>query len=144
MKLSRPSQARQGNHWLGEGVVGGMKNFLIRLLVNAFALSAAAWMIDGVQLSEDFGDILWVALIFGLLNAVLKPIVMFLSLPFLLVTLGLFALVVNGGMLLLTARLSDSLAVDGLGSAVLGAIVISIVTMILGGVLDDGDGKKKR
>lgn len=121
-----------------------MKNFLIRLLVNAFALSAAAWMIDGVQLSEDFGDILWVALIFGLLNAVLKPIVMFLSLPFLLVTLGLFALVVNGGMLLLTARLSDSLAVDGLGSAVLGAIVISIVTMILGGVLDDGDGKKKR
>ena len=56
-----------------------MRNFVIRLLVNAFALSAAAWLIDGIQLSEAFGDILIVALIFGLLNAVLKPILMFLS-----------------------------------------------------------------
>lgn len=121
-----------------------MRNFVIRLLVNAFALSAAAWLIDGIRLSEDFGDILIVALIFGVLNAVLKPILLFLSLPFILVTLGFFALVVNGGMLLLTARLSDSLMVDGLGSAMLGAIVISVVTMILGGALDDEKKEKRR
>lgn len=122
-----------------------MRNFVIRLLVNAFALSAAAWLIDGIRLSEDFGDILIVALIFGVLNALLKPILLFLSIPFIVVTLGFFALVVNGGMLLLTARLSDSLVVDGLGSAMLGAIVISIVTMILGGALDDEKkGKSKR
>ncbi|MEM7415167.1 MAG: phage holin family protein [Gemmatimonadota bacterium] len=121
-----------------------MRNFVIRLLMNAFALSAAAWLIDGIRLSEDFGDILIVALIFGVLNALLKPILLFLSIPFIVVTLGFFALVVNGGMLLLTARLSDSLVVDGLGSAILGAIVISIVTMILGGALDDEKKSKSK
>ena len=91
-----------------------MKNFAVRVLINAFALSAAAWLVDGIQLSDDYAAVLVVALIFGVLNAVLKPILMFLSLPFVIVTLGLFALVVNGAMLLLTARLSDSLAVSGL------------------------------
>jgi len=114
-----------------------MRNFVIRLLVNALALSAAAWLVGGIQLSDDYGKILIVALIFGLLNAVLKPILMLLSLPFILVTLGIFALVVNGAMLLITARLTDYLAVDGLGAAVMGSIVISIVTMVLGGVLED-------
>ena len=116
-----------------------MRNFLIRLFVNSLALSAAAWLVDGITLSGGFGQVLIVALVFGILNAVLKPILVIFSLPFLVVTLGLFALVVNGVMLLVTARLTDHLAVSGFGSAVLGSIVISIVTILLGGALEDGE-----
>ncbi|MGD2045209.1 MAG: phage holin family protein [Gemmatimonadota bacterium] len=114
-----------------------MKNFVIRLFVNALALTAAAWLIDGIQMSGEFGDVLLVAFVFGLLNALLKPILLFLSLPALLLTLGLFALVVNALMLLLTARLLDDFAVSGFWTAVLGSIVISLVTMILGALLKD-------
>ena len=125
-----------------------MNNFLIRLFVNALALAVAGWLIDGIQMSDDFLDVLYrdnlaalafVALVFGLLNAILKPIVLFFSLPLVVLTLGLFALVVNALMLLLTARLLDDFAVSGFWTAVLGSIVISIVTMILGGVLKDGE-----
>ena len=116
-----------------------MKNFLIRLLVNALALYAAAWAIDGIDMSGGFFDVLLVALVFGVLNAVLKPILVFFSLPLIIVTLGLFALVVNGLLLLLTARLIDHFAVSGMGSAILGSIVISVVTMLLGGALKDGE-----
>lgn len=114
-----------------------MKNFVIRLFVNALALTAAAWLIDGIQMSGDFVDVILVALVFGLLNAILKPILLFLSLPALLLTLGLFALVVNALMLMLTASLLDDFYVSGFWTAVLGSIVISIVTMILGALLKD-------
>lgn len=116
-----------------------MRNFLIRLFVNSLALSAAAWLVDGITLSGGFGQVLIVALVFGILNAILKPILVVFSLPFIVVTLGLFALVVNGVMLLVTARLTDHLAVSGFGAAVLGSIVISVVTILLGGVLQDGE-----
>jgi len=118
-----------------------MINFLIRLSINALALAAAAWLIDGIQLSGGFWDILVVALVFGLLNAVLKPILMLFSLPFLIVTLGLFALVVNAVMLLITAELLDDFAVAGFWTAVLGSVVISLVTMLLGGVLKDAESE---
>mgnify|MGYP002624142646 CR=1 FL=1 len=114
-------------------------NFLIRLFVNALALAAAAWLIDGIQMSGGFWDVLVVALVFGLLNAILKPVLLFLSLPFLIVTLGLFALVINAVMLLITANLLEDFAVSGFWTAVLGSIVISLVTMILGGFLKDGE-----
>lgn len=114
-----------------------MQNFLIRLFVNALALGAAAWFLDGIQMSGGFFDVLLVALVFGLLNAVLKPILLFFSIPLLVVTLGLFALVVNALLLMITARLLDDFAVSGFWTAVLGSIVISLVTMILGSVLKD-------
>lgn len=118
-----------------------MRNFIIRLFVNALALSAAAYLVPGITLTGGFGSVLLVALVFGLVNAILKPLVWLLSLPFLLLTLGLFAFVVNGAMLLLTARLTDNLAVSGLGAAILGSIVISLVSMVLGGALKE---EKKR
>ncbi|MDH3272027.1 MAG: phage holin family protein [Gemmatimonadota bacterium] len=118
-----------------------MNNFVIRLLVNALALYAAAWLIDGIEMSGGFFDVLLVALVFGLLNAVLKPILIFFSLPLIIVTLGLFALVLNGLLLMLTANLIDHFAVAGFGSAVLGSIVISVVTLLLGGALKDGEKK---
>lgn len=118
-----------------------MRNFVIRLFVNALALSAAAYLVPGIYLSGGFWNVLVVALVFGLVNALLKPIVFLLSLPFLLLTLGLFAFVVNGIMLLVTAAFSSHLAVSGLLSAILGSLVISVVTMVLGGALKD---EKKR
>ncbi len=118
-----------------------MRNFMIRLLVNALALSVAAYVVPGIRLTGGAISLLLVAFVFGLVNAVLKPILMILSLPFLLVTLGLFAFVVNGVLLLLTAGLSSHLSVSGLIPAMLGSIVISVVTMVMGGVLrDEGDG----
>lgn len=120
-----------------------MRNFLIRLIVNALALSAAAWLVPGITLTGGFWDVLLVALVFGVVNALLKPIVLLLSLPFLILTLGLFAFVVNGVMLLVTAALTDHLAVAGLLAAILGSIVISLVTMLLGGALDDAKKRKR-
>jgi putative membrane protein len=114
-----------------------MQNFLIRLVVNALALSAAAWLLSGITLSGGFFDVMLVALIFGLLNALLKPILLFFSLPFLIVTLGLFAFVVNAVVLLITASLSSALTVDGFVSALLGSLVISIVTILLGSLNDE-------
>lgn len=114
-----------------------MRNFIVRIFVNALALSAAAWLVPGISLGGGFGDVLLVALVFGLVNALLKPLVLLLSLPFLILTLGLFAFVVNAAMLLVTARLTEHLAVSGFGAALLGSLVISIVTALLGGVLKD-------
>lgn len=109
-----------------------MNGFLTRLLVNALALAAAAYVVDGIQLTGGAWGAIFVALVFGVVNALLKPLLTILSLPFLLLTLGLFALVVNGALLLVTARLTEQLSVSGFGAAVLGSIVISLVTMILG------------
>lgn len=116
-----------------------MRNFVVRLLVNALALSVAAYLIPGITLTGSFGDVLLVAFVFGIVNAILKPLLIILSLPFILLSLGFFALVVNGALLLLTARLTEHLAVAGLGSAILGSIVVSIVTIVLGGLRDGPD-----
>ncbi|MEQ9401276.1 MAG: phage holin family protein [Longimicrobiales bacterium] len=114
-----------------------MRNFIVRLVVNALALSVAAYIVPGIRLTGGAGSLLLVAFVFGLVNAVLKPILLILSLPFLLLTLGLFAFVVNGLLLMITAALTEHLAVSGLWAAVLGSIVISLVTMIMGGLLRD-------
>ena len=114
-----------------------MRNFIVRLVVNALALSVAAYIVPGIRLTDGAGSLLLVAFVFGLVNAILKPILLILSLPFLLLTLGLFAFVVNGLLLMITAALTEHLAVSGLWAAVLGSIVISLVTMIMGGLLRD-------
>jgi putative membrane protein len=119
-----------------------MKNFLIRLLVNALALGAAAWLFDGIAMTGDFFGVLLVAFVFGLLNAILKPILIFLSIPLIILSLGFFALVVNAMLLLLTSSLLDGFEVSGFWTAVFGSLVISLVTMVLGAAL--ADDKKRR
>ncbi|MEQ1856631.1 MAG: phage holin family protein [Longimicrobiales bacterium] len=116
-----------------------MKNFLIRLFVNALALTAAAGLIDGIEMSRGFWNVLLVALVFGVVNAFLKPILLFFSIPLLVLTLGFFALVVNALLLMLTDWMLDDFRVSGFVAALLGSIVISIVTMLLGGVLRDAE-----
>ncbi len=116
---------------------------IIRLIINAVALWAAAQLVSGIQLTGEIGGILIVALIFGLINAILGPILKILSLPFILVTLGFFTLVINGFLLWLTASLSSNLSVEGFGAAFWGALVISIVSWVLSAILKDDDKKDR-
>lgn len=116
-----------------------MRNFIIRLIINSVALAAAAHWIDGIHLTGGTGNLVLVALVFGFLNAVVKPILVILSIPFIVVTLGLMVFVLNGVMLLLTAALMSGFHVDGLGTAIWGSLVISVVSWALGVVLPDGD-----
>ena len=109
-----------------------MKHLLLRLFLNAVALWLAATLVPGVHLTSDFGEVLLVALLFGVVNAVVKPLVKLVTLPFIFLTLGLLTLVINAGMLMLTDRLATGLAVDDFGSAFLGALVISIVNVVIG------------
>ena len=125
-----------------------MKNFVVKTIANAGALAVAVWLIDNITLTGDStgkkaATLLLVALIFGLVNVVVKPVVKLFSLPLLILTLGLFTLVVNALMLLLTSWLADkvdlSFLVEGFWTAVLGGLIISVVSWALNVVLPDGD-----
>ena len=84
-----------------------------------------------MTLSDSFWPVVLVAAVFGLVNAILRPLLLLLSLPLVVLTLGLFTLVVNALMLLLTASLVQALSVDGFVAALLGSIVISVVSLLL-------------
>lgn len=115
-----------------------MARFLLRLVINAVALWVAAYFIGGIELSTGGGSILLVALIFGLINALIRPVVALLTCPFYILTLGLFTFIVNALMLMLTAFVSgNSLNVNNFWAALLGGIVISIVSTVLSLVLID-------
>jgi len=107
----------------------------IRLLINAAALFVATRLVPGVQFTGDPWLLFFVALVFGALNVSVKPILFLLTLPALLITLGLFTFVLNAVMLWLTSELSLALGlgfrVDGFWAAFLGALVVSIVSMVL-------------
>jgi putative membrane protein len=109
--------------------------FLIRLLVNAVALWVATQIVPGVSFTGGVLPFLGVALVFGVINATLRPLTKVLTFPLILVTLGLFALVVNGLMLWLTSSLSQSLGlgfhVSGFWAAFFGSLVVSIVSALL-------------
>ncbi|GHH95194.1 phage holin family protein [Streptomyces capillispiralis] len=125
-----------------------MMNFLVKTIANAGALAVAVWLLDKITLTGDstgkkIGTLVLVALIFGLVNVLVKPLVKLLSLPLLILTLGLFTLVVNALMLLLTSWLADqvdlSFHVEGFWTAVLGGLIISVVSWALNVVLPDRD-----
>jgi putative membrane protein len=111
-------------------------SFLIRLLVTAAALWVATRIVTGVTYSGAVLPFLGVALVFGIVNAVIRPILKLLTFPFFLITFGLFAFVLNGLMLWLTSSLSSRLGlgfhVTGFGPAFWGALVVSIVSTVLG------------
>jgi putative membrane protein len=119
-----------------------MWQFLVRLAINALAIWVAAELFIGIELTENPLGIAVVALVFGLVNALLRPIAMFLGFPFIILTLGLFALVINSALFGLTAWLTPALEVDGFWPAFWGALVVSLVSWILGNVL--GVREKKR
>lgn len=122
--------------------------FLIWVVVNALALAVAIFVLDGIRLTGDSTQdkvvtLVLVALIFGVVNAFIGPVVKLLSLPFIILTLGLLLLVINGLLLLLTSWISKQVGlgfhVDGFWTAVLGAIIVTIAGWLLKTVLPDGD-----
>ena len=108
---------------------------VIQIRVNAGALYAAVYVIDGIDFVGEWWKLLLVALAFSLLNTYVRPILRILTLPISVITLGIFLLVINAAMLLLTSAISDQLNlgfhVADFGAAFLGAIVVAIVGWIL-------------
>jgi putative membrane protein len=107
-----------------------MQNLIIRLFVNAVALWVASRLVGGMELEGEFWSVLLVAAVFGLVNALIKPFLLLLSLPILVITLGLFTLVVNALMLMLTAWLLDALTVVGFWAALWAGLLISVVSFL--------------
>ncbi len=128
-----------------------MQNMLIKVGLNAVALWIAALVVDGVRLGEDADKlsnrlltIVLVAAVFGVVNAVVKPIAKFLSFPAIVLTLGLFTFIVNAFMLQITEWIADSVGLDFsidhfFWNAVMAALVITLVSMVLNVVMPDGD-----
>jgi putative membrane protein len=125
-----------------------MKNFLVKTLANAGALGVATWVIKDITLTGDSTakkalSLILVALVFGVVNWLVKPIVKVLSFPLFILTLGLITLVVNALMLLLTSwvagKLSLDFHVDGFWTAVVGGLIVSIVSWALHVVLPDDE-----
>ena len=118
-----------------------VKAIIVSWFVLAAAIGLTAWIVPSVDVDGGFFTLLWVALLFGLVNALIGPILRLISLPLTLVTFGLFALVVNAALLGITAWLTDSLDVGGFFPTILAAIVISVITAVLtfaaGRVLED-------
>jgi putative membrane protein len=120
-------------------------HIVLRWFSNAVALLAAAFVVPGIHLSasgrpgyNEWVTLAIVAAIFGVINAIIRPVVVLLTLPLTIITLGLFVFVVNALMLMLTSRLARAFdlgfRVDGFGAALFGALVIAVVGFILGRV----------
>ena len=104
-----------------------MKGFLTRLLITALGLFAASKIVPGIAF-DGWGSLVVAALLLGIANAVVRPIVFVLTLPITLVTLGLFIFVVNGISLAFVAWLLSGFAVTGLWAATLGALVVGVTS----------------
>lgn len=121
-----------------------MTKLLFRLIINAVALYITANIVPGISFAEggrvDLGTLLLVALIFGVVNALIKPIVQLVTCPAYILTLGLFTFIVNALMLMLTAWLvGNSFVVNGFWPALIGGIVISIVSTLMSIFVADDD-----
>jgi putative membrane protein len=110
--------------------------FLIRLLANTLAILAAAYMLPGIDVSGGL-SLLAAALVLALINAFVRPVLLFLTLPFTLVTLGLFIFLLNAFCLWLTSLLVKGFDVHGFWTAVLGALIISVVSWAVTALLSD-------
>lgn len=112
-----------------------MKGFLVRWIINGVALVVAVKVVSGISVA-DWQTLIIAALVLGLLNAFLRPLLKLLTLPIRMVTLGLFTLVINGILFGLAAWLVDGFDVAGVWSAFFGALVCSVVGGVLGFLLN--------
>lgn len=122
-----------------------MREFLIRVLINAVAIAVTALVIPNIHIANnDVTTLLIIGLIFGLVNSLLKPLLILLTCPAVLLSLGLFIFVINGFMLMITDSLAgDRLTIDGgIFTAILGGMVMAAVTIALESVLKLDDSPK--
>jgi len=102
-----------------------------KLLISAVAFYVTAYLVPGVII-VGWAPLLVVSVVWGVLAMLVRPLLMLLTLPVNIMTLGLFTLVINGVLVLMTAKLVDGFSVDGFGTAVLAALLLSVINMILG------------
>lgn len=124
-----------------------MREFVIRVLINAVAIAVTAMLIPNIHVANnDITTLLVIGLIFGLVNSLLKPLLIVLTCPAVLLSLGLFIFVINGVMLLITDSIAgDRLIIDGgIFTAILGGMVMAGVSMLLETVLKLDDKHKGR
>jgi len=121
-----------------------MTKFILRWVINAIALYAAIFLLAGrgVTFTGEWTDIIWLALIFGLINAFLRPLINILTCPLIILTLGLFTLLTNTLLFWLTGQIGQSfnlgLSVNGFWPAFLGGLIVSVVSIILSMFISDG------
>jgi uncharacterized membrane protein YvlD (DUF360 family) len=125
--------------------VGAVLRFAIKVVLMAGVFYGVAYLLDGIEVVPnpdgplgEPGTWLWIALLFALVNAIAGTLLRLLSLPFIVLTLGLFLLLVNAAVLALTAGLTDRLQVDGFGTAVLGGLLLAIGGWIVDQVVERG------
>ena len=126
-----------------------MTKFFLRWVINAMALYAAIFLLDGrgLEFTGNWLSIIWLALIFGLVNAFLRPVLALLTCPLIILTLGLFTLLINTFLFWLTGRIGEAfglgLTVEGFWPAFLGGLIVSVVSIALSMLVkDDRIGKK--
>lgn len=109
-------------------------NLLLRLLINAAALYVVAYFVPGVQVSSPLGALV-AAFVLGIVNAILRPILILLSLPLEILTLGLFTFIINAALFWFVGHLGIGLTVEGFWPALIGSIILAIVSFVLSAVL---------
>ncbi|MBE9533974.1 MAG: phage holin family protein [Proteobacteria bacterium] len=113
-----------------------MKGLILRWLILTFAIMTAAYLFPGIHVSGFFSA-LFAALVLGILNAFFRPILFILTLPINVLTLGLFTFVINALLLMMTSGIIGGLVVDGFGSALLGSLIISLISLLLSSFISD-------
>jgi putative membrane protein len=110
--------------------------FIVKVLVTALAVFVADYFLEGVHISDDIKTVVIVALVLALLNAFLKPILVLLTIPITIITLGLFLLVINILIVMLADYLVGGFSVDGWLNALFFSLIVSLVSYILDAILD--------
>lgn len=123
------------HHVLGGDMIG----FLLRWSINLLALVVANIVIDGIRI-EGIGAGMLAAAVLGIVNAVIRPIVLILTLPVNVITLGLFTIVINAVMLEIVAAIVPGFSIETFGAAVIGALIVGIVSLVLN-LFISGDGR---
>ncbi len=113
-----------------------IKSFLLRWLVNFFGLWTAATLLTGISYQDHYRVLVWAALIFSIVNALIRPLVVILTLPAIVLTLGVFTLVINTLMLYLVTFFYHRFEVRSFGSAILAVIIIWIVNYLLNDIIE--------
>jgi putative membrane protein len=118
-----------------------MTKFILRWVINAVALFLAVYLVPGVNLQGSWTSIIWLALIFGLINAFLRPLLKLLTCPLIVLTLGLFTLLINTFLFWLTSQVGQAFGigftVTGFWPAFLGGLVVTVVSVVLSLILKD-------
>lgn len=115
-----------------------MRYLFIRWIINAVAIGLTAWLMPRVHIEGNILlNLILISAIFGLVNAIIRPIILFFTCPLIILTLGLFTLVINALMLSLTAWLVPTFSIDGFWTTFFASLIISIISAVLGLFLHD-------